>query len=285
MRTLRLASPLMRGADVKDAQVQLVRRGYLPKSSVDGVFGPVSANAAKDAKWDIGYAAKDATPTYGPLLHAYLEGRKKPTSLMRLRAKRRREQPPADTIGQKAAATMVSWYQAGWKEYPAGSNFVPQLSALAKDLGLASYFYSMRYPWCALGVFTAALKHQSKTAEAGLKRGAFNALYTPEIRVMAERGSFGMRAVSRSAIDRGVCVLFDFGGANGGEVDHIGIALGKPGKTVNAGGRRWTPGPGEVVCVEANTSYEGQPGSQADGGAVAIRIRDTGLIRTPFTIT
>jgi hypothetical protein len=283
MRTLRLASPYMRGDDVRAAQRVLMRRGYLPASAVDGVYGPVTANAAKRAKWDIGYKRGNVNATYGRVLHAYLSGARKPSRVMNVRARARRRKPADATIGAKAAATMTTWAANGWKEYPAGSNVVPQLVTAGKRLGVGAYYFNMRYPWCAYATFLAALEHGSVAARDGFA-GRFNVLYTPTIRQVAENGSYGCRAVPRSAIQRGTFVLFDFGGSNGGEVDHIGIALAAPGQPVTAAGRRWTPSADQVVCAEGNTSLEGKPGSQANGGACAIRIRPVAQIRTPFEI-
>lgn len=281
-RILRLASPYMRGTDVTAAQKRLIAAGYLSKTQNDGIYGPVTANAAKRAKWALGFKAADLQPVYASVLDDYLAGKRKPSAAMRLRGKRRREQAKRRaTIGAKAADRMVRWYQAGWKELPAGSNKVPALQQLCKKLGLSSYYTNMGYPWCALAVFTAALAEGSVAAKNGLRLGKFNALYTPEIQSVAARGSLGLSAVSTSSIRKGVAVLMDF---NGGGVDHIGIALGSVGESVAAGGRRWQAGPGEVVCVEANTSYDNN-GSQANGGCVAIRVRPVGIIRTPFVIT
>jgi hypothetical protein len=282
MRTLRLASPFMRGNDVRMAQNALVKRGYLPPVSVDGVYGPATANAAKAAKCDVGYQRKNVTTTYGAVLHAYLTGKRNPSRAMRIRARARRRNADR-SIGAKAAATMTTWATNGWKEYPAGSNRVPQLSAAGKALGVGSYYYNMGYPWCAYATFIAALTHGSVAARDGFA-GRFNVLYTPTIRQVAENGSYGCKAVARSAITRGTFVLFDFGGSNGGEVDHIGIALARPGHSITAANRRWQPGPDEIVCAEGNTSLEGQSGSQSNGGACAIRIRKMSQIRTAFTI-
>ena len=283
MRTLRLASPLMRGDDVRRAQRALIRRGFLGRDGADGVYGPVSANAAKAAKWSLGYAKKNVDERYGDVLLAYLEGRRKPTRAMRVRARARRRKPADQTIGQKTAAEMTRWAQNGWKEYPAGSNFVPQLSALGKELKVGSYYYNMRYPWCAYAVFLAALKHGSEAAKNGFA-GRYNVLYTPSIRVTAEAGKYGLRSTSRSAIRRGTVCLMDFGGSNGGEVDHIEVALGRPGEVVVAAGKRWDPGKNAVVCAGGNTSLEGQSGSQSNGGACAIRIRPLSVIPSVFEI-
>jgi hypothetical protein len=284
MRTLRLASPLQRGTDVLNAQRVLADQGYLPASQADGIFGPVTANAAKAAKWRLGYAKRDVTPTYGDALHAYLTGKRKPSMIMQQRAKARKPKPQAQTVGERAADRMVRWYQAGWKEYPAGTNQVQPLMNLCRELRLSSYYANMGFPWCALGVFVAGLAEGSEAARLALRDGKFNGLYTPTIRQVAENGAYGLQAISRDSIVKGAGVLFDFGGGNGGEVDHVGLALGRPGATVKAGGQRWKPpSVDHVVCVEANTSYDDN-GSQSDGGAVAIRIRPLSQIRTAFLL-
>lgn len=286
-RTLRVTSPLMRGADVTTAQQHLISRGYLNANQQDGVYGPVTANATKRAKWMLGYPANDVTPVYGSMLDDYLAGKRKPGAVMRARAAARKRQAAKNakqiTVGARAADRMVKWYAAGWKEHPAGSNHVDQLSALCKSLGLSAYYVRMGFPWCALGVFVSALAEGSKAAVFGLKDGKFNALYTPEIQSVAERGAYGLRAIGKANIRKGVGLLFDF---DGGGVDHVGYALAAPGVTVVAGGRTWKPTAQQVVTVECNTSYaENTTGSQSNGGCVAIRIRDLSLIATAFTIT
>jgi len=282
-RTLRLTSPPMTGQDVKAAQGTLVSAGFLPPKSTDGIFGPVTANAAKAAKYRLGYARKNVTPTYGPELDGFLRGKKKPSIMMVRRAKARARKPERN-VGEKTADTMTAWATARWHEAPAGSNFVPQLSALAKRSGCSPYIYGMRYPWCAMALFTAALQHDSKAAKTGLKDQMWNALYTPTIQQMARDGRFGLRAVSvrNGGIVKGTGLLFDF---DGGNVDHVGIALGKPGQVVFAANQKWRPKRSQVVTVEANTSLEGKSGSQSDGGCVAVRIRDLSTIPTAFTIS
>lgn len=282
-RQLRLTSPMMVGRDVTNAQSILVTKGLLPVKSVDGKYGPVTANAVKRARYEAGYAMKDVTLVWDERLELVLTGKVQPSVLMRQRAKARRKQPVSQSIGEKTADTMVSWAVADWHEIPAGSNFVPQLSALAHRLGCSSYVSAMRFPWCAMGVFTAALSHDSKAAKSGLVENHWNALYTPTIQQMAIDGRFGLHAVSvKNSITRGTGLLFDF---DGGGVDHVGIALGKPGQVVDVDGVKWKPKRSQLVTVEANTSLEGKSGSQSDGGCVAIRIRDTRLVRTAFSIT
>lgn len=47
-QTLRLSTPYMSGADVRDAQQRLLNAGFgLPMHGVDGVFGPETASAVK----------------------------------------------------------------------------------------------------------------------------------------------------------------------------------------------------------------------------------------------
>jgi hypothetical protein len=273
----------MVGNDVKAAQGTLVSAGFLPAKSTDGIYGPVTANAAKAAKYRLGYALIHVEATYDPQLDAYLRGKKKPSLIMVQRAKARARKPKQD-VGEQTADTMAAWATEYWHESPDGSNFVPQLSALAKRLGCSPYIYGMRYPYCAMGLFTAALQHGSEAAKTGLKDERWNALYTPTIQQMARDGRFGLRAVSirNGGIKKGTGVLFDF---DGGGVDHVGIALGKPGQVVIINGQKWRPKRSQVVTVEANTSLEGKSGSQSDGGCVAIRIRDLNLIETAFTIT
>lgn len=286
-RTLRVTSPLMRGQDVKTAQQRLIGGRYLAANQADGQYGPVTANAAKRAKWSLGYAKADVTPVYGSQLDNLLTGKTKPSLTMRARAAARRRQAQQHakrlTVGARAADRMVGWYAKGWKEHPAGSNHVDQLSALCKSLHLSAYYVNMGFPWCALGVFTSALAEGSKAAELGLRQGKFNALYTPEIQSVAERGAYGLSAIGKANIAKGVGLLFDF---DGGGVDHVGYALAAPGVTVVAGGRTWKPTSTQVVTVECNTSYaENTGGSQSNGGCVAIRIRDLSLIATAFVIT
>ncbi len=66
----------------------LGRSWYL--GTIDGQFGPASAEAARQAKFDLGYADTNVTPTFGPALRDYLTGKRKRTPAMLLRAKTRR---------------------------------------------------------------------------------------------------------------------------------------------------------------------------------------------------
>ncbi len=282
MKILRLTSPLTEGTGVAVAQQHLVKYGVLAKTAIDGIYGPVTANAAKRAKYLLGYA--DPAGTYDDALQAYMSGKLPPTVAMRARVAARKRKPlPSLTLGERAADRMVAWYAARWVEKPAGSNIVPQLSLLGKDLKLGAYYYQMGYAWCAYATFVAFLCEGSTAAKYGLRDGKYNALYTPEIRAVAERGAYGLASQSKTTISKGTVLLFDFGGSNGSEVDHIGVALGKPGQVVKAGGKTWRPGKNSVVTVEGNTSYD-DGGSQSNGGCVAIRMRNLTVIRAAIRV-
>lgn len=272
MKTLILTTPHMTGPDVKHAQQRLVVAGYLHKNDADGEYGPVTATAAKAAKVALGYAASECQPTYGQKLDDYLSGSVQPTIAMRARVAVRNQAVDTTGVGAKAADRMVRWYQAGWKEDPMGSNVVPPLQQLSRQLKLSAYLVNMGVPWCAQSSMTAALAEGSKTAAYGLRQGRFNALYCPELKAQASAGNFGMRAVSKSLIDKGTYILFDWPPADG-TMDHVGIALGKPGQNVSAGGKKWTVPKNSICTVEGNSQ-----------DAVRINVHDFSVVGFAFTI-
>ena len=247
-RALQLASPYMEGPDVVRAQRAL----GVPD---DGEYGPVSASAAADWKRRSGYPDELVTNTLEPDDQRYLLGKKKLPAEYTARARERA------TLGNgsgdlpaRAAALMESWADAGVKEQPAGSNKVPPLQRLARGLGLADYYSQMGFPWCAFAVFLSALKEGGQTAEQGLRAGAFNALYCPDILSQAEAGHFGMRVIPQSKVQRGDIVLFDYH-PDGPRAEHIG-------RVTRA------PQDGVVLTIEGNSS-----------DTVARRERPLGQIR------
>ena len=276
-RVLTLTTPHMKGADVKAAQAQLAHAGYLAAGGVDGEFGPVTAGACKSAKVALGYAPKDCTPRYDLALGAFLTGRYKLTIAMRARVAVRNRQAAAAAartpVGARAADRMVTWYQAGWHENPAGSNIVPPLQQLMRKLGEPSWICAMGQPWCALSSMTAALAEGSSTAKAGLIGQHFNALYCPDLKAQASHGAFGMRAVPKSAIAKGTYILFDWPPADG-TMDHVGIALGGVGQNVIAGGRKFSVPKNSICTVEGNASDR-----------VEINVHDLSVVGFAFTIS
>ena len=281
--TLVLTSPQTRGSKVKAAQKRLTQAGYYG-GAIDGIYGPVTASAAKSAKWKLGYQRQNVNETYDQGLDEFLSGERSPSLLMRQRAKSRLKKLAASIdVGPKAADRMVGWYILAWKESPAGSNRVPQLENFCKSLGLKRYYGQMGYAWCSLAVFASALSYGSKAAKAGLLEERFNSLFTPTVRQIAASTQHWLKQVSVKQIDKGTGLLFDFGGSNGQEVDHVGYALAKPGETVTIGDEVFKPRKSEVVTVEGNTSYDDR-GSQSNGGCVAVRIRLVSEVRAAFEI-
>lgn len=158
-----------------------------------------------------------------------------------------------------------SWAAAGYREDPAGSNYVPQLSRLGFDLGCSAGFAGMRYAWCAYAFFLAHLKAGSVTARAGLLDGKFWPLFCPTLAELAKRGAFGMRAVSLDQATPGCGVLFNFDGSP--DEDHIGMYAGHDSTS--------------VTTSDGNTSAAG---SQSNGGACLIRTRPRSTVKLVFSI-
>lgn len=247
-RTLQLASPYMEGPDVVRAQRAL----GVPD---DGEYGPVSASAAADWKRRSGYPDDQVTNSLSTDDQRCLLGKKKlPAAFAARAAQRVTAGNGSGDLPERAAALMESWADAGVKEQPAGSNKVPPLQRLARDLGLADYYRQMGFPWCAFAVFISALKEGGETAKQGLEGGAFNALYCPDILSQAEGGRFGMRVIPQSKAQRGDIVLFDYH-PDGPRAEHIG-------RVTRA------PRDGVVLTIEGNSS-----------DAVSRRERPLGQIR------
>jgi murein DD-endopeptidase MepM/ murein hydrolase activator NlpD len=57
--------------------------------AIDGIFGPQAAEAARRAKFELGYTTASVKPTFGTLLKDYLTGKKKRPPAMIARAKTR----------------------------------------------------------------------------------------------------------------------------------------------------------------------------------------------------
>jgi hypothetical protein len=218
-RTLTLTTPYTEGRDVV-----LVQRAL--GVADDGFYGPVTASAAAQWKYDAGYLVADCVPTLDPTDQARLLGVEPlPEPFVRRAGRRARSIESGRRVPELAAAEMERW--VGLRERPTGSEYVPELSALAADLGLAEWYVRMGWPWCAFAVFLAALRHGGRTAAAGLRRGAFNALYCPTVLAEAQLGRHGMRVVPASQARRGDLVLFDWG-PGGDPADHIGRLVAPP---------------------------------------------------------
>jgi hypothetical protein len=231
-RALRLATPRMHGPDVADVQRLLGVR-------VDGVFGPHTADVV--VAWK--RSRSDPTPT---------------PDLTTGEHRRLRGDVPLGAIG-----LMEHWAAAEVEEEPPGSNRVPVLTLLAERLGVAPPLAVMGYPWCSFAVFLAALARGGVTASYGLRRRAFNAVYTPAVLAQAQAGAFGLRVVPPARAFRGDLVLFDWDLHRGDPADHVA-------RLVEA------PVDGRVHTVDGNSGGDGLIGlRQRSLGAVRAFARDS----------
>lgn len=220
-RTLRLSSPYMSGLDV--ARVQ--RALGVPD---DGEFGPVTARATAHWKLAAGFPDDLIDNTLDSQAQRYLLGRE---TLPPDYARRARRRAPglelAQLVPEEAVAEMERWAALSVRERPPGSDRVPALVRLGEKLGLTDFYFRMGYPWCAYAAFLAALKAGGETADAGLRRSLFNALYCPTILAEAQAGRFGLRVIALAQVARGDLVLFDWG-PGGDATDHLGRLTQQP---------------------------------------------------------
>lgn len=163
------------------------------------------------------------------------------------------ERKPA--VRERAVSEMERWARRGLRERPEGSNVVPELVALAVRLRVAPAYRHMGWPWCAFAVFLAALEAGGRAAVLGLREGAFNPLYVPELLARARARECALEVVGRDEARRGDLVLFDWAPDAGDPADHIGRL-------------RAPPAGGAVSSVEGNS-----------GGAVALRARPLASVR------
>lgn len=231
-RTLTLTTPMMRGADVTRAQTILKTRGYFV-GKTDGVFGEITGRACTDAKYALGYSAKETKPSYGPDLEAFLTGTRKLTPAMRVRANQRKKKT---SIGE--AALKVAREYVGVKESPAGSNRV-----------LFSEWYGVTGPWCAMFVTYCMVKAGSKTFERKRRYA-----YCPYL-LSDARQNRGMRVVSADDAESGDIVLYSW--KQNGVADHVGLVVTPPHGGIS------------FIALEGNTGI----GADSDGGEVMIRQR------------
>ena len=236
LRTLRLTSPFMSGPDVAEARRAL----GVP---VGGEYDPVTASAVAEWKRRIGYPEGRIDNVLGPAGFRLLLGMSKlPADFERRKEARARRLASAGTVPERAVAEMEEWASAGLREKPAGSNKVPELVRLAGELDVAGRIQGMGFPWCAFSAFLAALKAGGKTAELGLRKERFNALYCPTILHEAQAGKWGLRVVAPSQAARGDLVLFDWS-PQGDPADHVG-RLRRP------------PAEGMVATVDGNSGED-----------------------------
>lgn len=137
-RTLHLSNPLEKGPDVSKAQGLLASHGYMPKAGIDGVFGPQTADAARRAKFALGYPDTDVVPTFGALLFKYLAGGPMPADYLRRSEERKKD---AHT-GAALRARIVDYCRWGIANEPqihyAQTRPYPIVAGVARKLPLAT---------------------------------------------------------------------------------------------------------------------------------------------------
>jgi hypothetical protein len=233
VKTLKLTSPYMRGDDVTKMQRALVQKHYL-NDAVDGVYGPLSAQAAHRAKYWLGYTKVDQTA--GDVLYAYLTGARKPTEAMTKRAAARKQQAAEVPIRQKALDWLTT--KIGDKEQPPNSN----------RISWASEWYGLIGPWCAMAVTRAYVEAGSQA----FKRTQRYA-YCPYIVNDAHAGANNLALTTDPK--PGDLVLFDW--ERNKVSDHVGLFV------------KWISKPTQFETVEGNTAV----GNDSNGGEVMRRKR------------
>jgi len=142
-KPLTLKTPHEKSQRAKDAQYLMGGHSRFPnlhtyKGAVDGDYGPESAQATRDTKWQLGYPAAACDKSFGQTLYEYLRRshwRPLPKTYQVRRAARLKA--AAETVGSRALA--VAETQIGTKEFPFGSN-LQKYGAWYGDNGV---------PWCA----------------------------------------------------------------------------------------------------------------------------------------
>ncbi len=245
-----LTSPHMTGQKVKDAQYLLNGNSFFKvdwlKSSVDGVWGLMSGQAADKARWELGYPSESCnTEVFGQPLYDFLRTDGNRTKLPPEYLERRKTRlAAAQSVKAKALAWSIA--QVGTTEHPPGSNLQPY----------GAWYGLNGYAWCAI-FFTMA-----NVVGGGDKRVCVRgqrSAYAYWIEDAARAGLYGLRITSNPE-PGDACVYHHNQG-------HLGRFV------------KWTDrANGLFQAVEGNTSAA----SDDNGGAVQIRDRNLTWARTVF---
>jgi hypothetical protein len=224
-RTLILTTPMLTGDDVKFAQQVLKRRGDYT-GEIDGEFGILSAQACRQAQFEIGYSRPHAA--FATPLEKFLTGKATPTSAMKtLGAKRKKEMAKGKTLRKRALAEMRGLI--GTTEHPPGSNKT-----------IVGAFYGVQDEWCAMAVTMAYVKAGS----TGFARGSRWA-FVPYLVAAARMGQHGLTVTTHP--EPGDVVCYDFDDSNfATSKNHVGMF------------EKMT-GPGEFQTIEGNVDDECKP--------------------------
>lgn len=242
MKTITLTSPYTKGPEVKEVQNLLKKNPYgsFYTQKIDGVFGPYTANACKEAKYWLGYGKNDITPIAGDPLTQYLSGQKKLPLTNRLRRDQRLKAHEAADKDFRKVALEVAIGEIGTKENPPNSNRV-----------LYSDWYGLVGPWCAMFVTWCYTKAGNKHFDPKKARWA----YCPFMVADARNNRNGLKMVSAAEVKPGDIVLFDWQGD--GVSDHVGLFEG------------WKKKGSTFTAIEGNTSLS----DNSNGGQVMRRDR------------
>lgn len=259
-RGLILASPAIRGADVKALQSELNDHSksldleWL-KLKADGKAGAKTFHAARLIGWVLGIDGQAMQLLERQRVSRYaqrlLRGKVKRTANQRLTAKARAKR--VEKIRHKhndgaAAALRISEAFVGQTERPAGTNRGPGVVSTCQR---AIIGYD-GVPWC--GCFVGYVLRL-----AGVKGITSRIAYTPSIIEDGRAHRGGLAGIVAYANARpGDVVVFNFPGGDP-VADHTGIVRAKLGN-------------GQLATREGNTS-SGSSGSQSNGGGVFDRTR------------
>lgn len=116
VRKLGLTNPHLTGPDVKQAQQLLTTNPYgnFQPGAIDGEYGPATAAATKEAKWELGFPDKACTTTFGPGIEGLLSGKPLPPSY----AARRKQRLQQVTGGAGLRAKIVQLARWGIQNEP-----------------------------------------------------------------------------------------------------------------------------------------------------------------------
>lgn len=250
--TLALTSPVRRGPAVSEAQFLLKknrhdRRFYDGK--IDGEYGPLTAAAAREAKFILGYPRHKISNNFGAILRSYLVNPEHPDykQLPLLYRERMRQRLAEIRRNEQKYGAVLSFAHTfkGYRESPGNHTM------FGKWYGLDGN------PWCAM--FTSYCLSK--------KGFSFKEAYVPFIVENARRGRDNT-FVTKEPIG-GHMVCFDW--QKNGEYDHIGFFD----HWVNRAN-------GVFATVEGNTLPPGGSGNQSNGGGVYARERDLDAANVVF---
>jgi uncharacterized protein YijF (DUF1287 family) len=222
----------MKGDDVKTAQKNLKAFGLTVGKS--GVYDEQTARATSAAKYRLGYRDANVDRTYDSGLQAFLTYRK-PTMLMRQRAKKRMDKRPLRDTALEVARQFI-----GVKENPPNSNKV-----------MFSNWYGIIGPWCAMFVTYCYVQANAKHFKKGVRYA-----YCPFLLADARQQDNGLNLITKDKVQAGDIVLFSW--KQDGVANHVGLVVDPPVKD------------GWFKTIEGNTSIT----NDSNGGAVMYRDRN-----------